>query len=373
MTERPEPMIGMGKIGIGMIGCGMIGQIHADGIAKLVDDGVARAVVGADPSPDARAGAQRNAGFERMTDDPHEVIEDPEVDAVMICSPTRTHPELVRAVVEAGKPMLCEKPLATTFDAVREMCDAVEASGLVAQVGFHSRFHPLVREVKAIVDDGRMGRVIAYTVRDDQYWPTGDVVPGHSSWRSQREHSGGGALLEHSIHAADVCNWLFGRPTEVFAKQRSLFGYDVEDAAALTIDHESGVIGNLVTVFHGGRGREERRIEVFLEGGAVELTHDFVVGASEDSFLVHAADAPPERIDPAALRAAHFAAMGVDRPDVFFYLYVADRAWVESVRAGVPAHPGVADAFEAHLLVEGAYRSADQDRPVALDGLRRGN
>jgi len=352
-----------------MIGCGMIGQIHADGIAKLVDDGVARAVVAMDPSAEARAAARRNGGFERMTDDPLDVILDFDVDAVLVCSPTRTHPELVAAVVDANKPLLCEKPLATSFDAVRDMCRMVEASKLTAQVGFHSRFHPLVRELKSIVDDGRLGRPIAYTIRDDQYWPTGDVVPGHSSWRSQREHSGGGALLEHSIHAADVCNWLFGRPTEVFAKQRSLFGYDVEDAAALTIDHETGVIGNLVTVFHGGRGREERRIEVFFEGGAVEVTHDFVVGAREDSFLLHAADAEPEHIDPAELRAAHFAEMGVSRPDVFFYLYVADRAWVDAIARHGPGRPGFADALDAHALVELAYRSARTGSPQRRDEL----
>ncbi|MFN8035840.1 MAG: Gfo/Idh/MocA family oxidoreductase [Acidimicrobiia bacterium] len=359
------------RVGIGMIGCGMIGQIHADGVAKLADDGVARAVVAADPSAEARAAAQRNGGFERTTDDPFEVIDDPGVDAVMICSPTRTHPELVTATVAAGKPLLCEKPLATTFGDVRAMCGEVERSGLVAQVGFHSRFHPLVRELRAIVDDGRLGAPIAYTVRDDQYWPTGEVVPGHSSWRSRRAEAGGGALLEHSIHAADVCNWLFGRPTEVFAKHRSLFGYDVEDAAALTIDHETGVIGNLVTVFHGGRGREERRIEVFFEGGAVEITHDFVVGAAEDSFLVQAADEPPARMDPAALRAAHFAAMGVTRPDVFFYLYVADRAWTDCVRAGRPASPGFREAFAAHVLVEAAYRSAANGRVARFDTVAR--
>ena len=112
----------------------------------------------------------------------------------MITSPTSTHRDLVLAAVNAGKPLLCEKPLATSLGVVEEMCDAVVHSGLPAQVGFHSRFHPLVVEVQRLVSDGELGRAMGYTVRDDQYWPTGQVVPGHSSWRSDRAQAGGGAF-----------------------------------------------------------------------------------------------------------------------------------------------------------------------------------
>ena len=127
---------------------------------------------------------------------------------------------------------------------------------------------------------------MGYVLRDDQFWPTGDVVPGHTSWRSQRAHAGGGALLEHSIHSADLLNWMFGPVAEVYAKRRNVFGYDVEDTAACTIEHTSGVLGTLLSIFNGVRGREERRFEVFFEHGAVEVTTDFLVGAPEDSFLV---------------------------------------------------------------------------------------
>ncbi len=91
------------------------------------------------------------------------------------------------------------------------------ASGVTAQVGFHSRFHPLINELVRLTASGELGAPMGYTLRDDQYWPTGDVVPGHSSWRSQRAHAGGGALIEHSIHSADILGWLFGRATNVFA------------------------------------------------------------------------------------------------------------------------------------------------------------
>ena len=350
MAQRP--------LRIGLIGCGMIGQIHADGLRKLADDGEIVAAVAADPSAAARRAVLRNCPFLVERADPHDVIADPDVDAVMITSPTATHRDLVLAAVAAGKALLCEKPLAPTLAEVQEICAAVAASGVTAQVGFHSRFHPVMARVRAVVASGELGRPMGYVLRDDQYWPTGDVVPGHSSWRSQRAHAGGGALLEHSIHGADILCWLFGPARHVHARSRSVFGYDVEDVAAVTIEHESGVVGTLLSIFNGVRGREERRLEVFFEQGAVEATTDFVVGAGEDSLLLQRPDRPPERPDLGSLREQHFTRLGLGRRDFHFYTYPADRHWVRCATRRQPASPGFEDALVAHRLVDAAYRSA---------------
>jgi len=210
---------------------------------------------------------------------------------------------------------------------------------------------------------------MGYLIRDDQYWPTGAVVPGHSSWRSERSAAGGGALIEHSIHSADIACWLFGPVRTVQAQTRSMFGFDVEDVAALTITHDSGVVGTLLTVFNGVRGREERRVEVFLEAGAVEVTTDFVVGASEDRFLIHRPDEPARLLDSAVLAEAQFTAFGLPRRDFVFYTYPADRAFIEAVRRGEPPAPTFDDARRAHQLVEAAYRSAATGEAVAVTSL----
>ena len=280
-----------GAIGIGQIGCGMIGQGHAYALRLLAEDGDIRPVAAADLSLEAVESAQRICPFDRIGTDAYAVINDPDVQAVAIVTPTTTHLDLVRATLEAGKPLLCEKPLATDFATVREMCELVAASGTTAQVGFHSRFHPVINELRALVESNELGRPMGYVLRDDQYWPTGDIVPGHSSWRSERAHAGGGALLEHSIHSADILSWTFGPAARVYARTRNVFGYDVEDAAACTVEHASGVVGTILTIFNGVRGREERRLEVFFEQGAVEVTTDFLVGAPEDSFLIQRPDA----------------------------------------------------------------------------------
>jgi predicted dehydrogenase len=203
-------------------------------------------------------------------------------------------------------------------------------------------------------------------LRDDQYWPTGQVVPGHSSWRSDRAQAGGGALLEHSIHAVDILCWVFGPVRSVQAHTRHVFGFEVEDVATVMIEHESGVVGNLLTVFNGVRGREERRIEVFLESGAVEVTTDFIVGADEDGFLIQRPDRRAVRLDLAGLRDEHFTRLGIDRRDFLFYTYIADRAWVNAVKGGGPVSPAFEDARRAHRVVDAAYRSAAAGELVQL-------
>jgi scyllo-inositol 2-dehydrogenase (NAD+) len=352
MTRERQPLR------VGLVGCGMIGQIHADGLRKMAEDGEVVARGAADPSEQSRTATARNCPFEYMTDDPWRVIEDPDVDAVMITSPTSTHRDLVLATLATGKALFCEKPLAPTFGEVRELCAAVAATTCSAQVGFHSRFHPIINELHRLVASAEVGHPMAYTLRDDQYWPTGAVVAGHSSWRSERAQAGGGALLEHSIHAADIVCWLFGPAVRVSAHTRAVFGYDVEDVAAVTVQHASGVVGTILSVFNGVRGREERRFEVFFEGAAVEATTDFIVGAVEDSYLVQVPDGAARRPDLDALREAHFAALGLPRRDFVFYTYPADRHWVRSAERGEPASPGFDDALRAHELVDAAYRSA---------------
>lgn len=351
-------------VGIALVGCGSIGQIHADGLAKLAHDGEITPVIAIDPSADAIEAANRNCRFETTSTDPADAIGHPDVNAVLVTSPTSTHVEVVRAAIAAGKAVLCEKPLAPEFADVRAVCAEVAASELTAQVGFHSRFNPMFVHLRHLVDAGAFGDVLGYMLREDQFWPTGAVVEGHSSWRSDRRQAGGGALLEHTIHGCDIVSWLFGQAKSVSARTRSLFGFGVEDIATAHVEHEGGVTGTITTVFNGVEGREERRLEVFFTNATVELTGDFIIGAVEDRLTIHRPRADPEHVDLVALREALFDRLGVRRRDFIFYQYLADRSFVHAVRDGLEASPGFGDALSAHALVEAAYRSADTDGTV---------
>jgi myo-inositol 2-dehydrogenase/D-chiro-inositol 1-dehydrogenase len=361
-----------GPLQIGIIGCGSIAQAHAAALRFVAQDGLVSTVALADPDT---AGRDRVAGIlgstARVYGDGYDLIEDPEVEAVVLISPTRFHHDYIAAVARAGKPLFTEKPLAPTYAEACDIVDIVHGAGLPTQVGFQSRFHPLYRHALKLLDEGRFGAPMAYVLRDDQFWPTEAVVPGHSAWRSLRAEAGGGALLEHSIHSCDLVSWLFGPARRVYATTRAVFGYDVEDVAALTIEHESGVVGTLVTVFNGVRSREERRLEIFLERASVEITSDFIIGAPEDSFLIHQADAErAEQLDTNQMRREAFATDGFD-PDrqVFVYQYFAHRSFVAAVRGGTPPSPGIDDALRAHQIVEAGYRSAAAHQPVDLSQL----
>src|SRR3954451_9295953 len=354
-----------------MVGCGSIGRAHAVAFRLLGDDGVAALVAAADPDP---AGVERVAqiagSIERRYEKSIELIEDPDVDAVAVIAPTRFHRELIEAVCAAGKPVFTEKPLAPAYDVVVDIVDAVERSGVPAQVVFQSRYHPIVRFLRDSVTDGRFGASMGYVIRDDQFWPTGAVIEGHSSWRSQRAEAGGGALLEHSIHSCDIACWMFGPVRRVYARTRHVFGYDVEDVAALTIEHESGVVGTLITIFNGVVDREERRVEVFFEQAAIEATTDFVVGAPEDSLLVKRTSGPAQRVDCAELARTTVTRDGVDVDRPFYvYQYLAHRAFASALAVGATPSPGVRDALAAHQVVEAAYRSAATGDSVSTSEL----
>ncbi|HVM64728.1 MAG TPA: Gfo/Idh/MocA family oxidoreductase [Acidimicrobiales bacterium] len=357
---------------VGIIGCGSIARAHAAALRFVADDGLVRTVAVADPDAAGMARvAQILGGVDRTYPDGYQLLNDPEVDAVVLITPTRFHRDYIAAGADAGKPLFTEKPLAPTYPVVREIVDLVRASNLPVQVGFQSRFHPLYRHAHGLISGGDHGAPMAYTLRDDQFWPTGAVIPGHSDWRSVRAEAGGGALLEHSIHSCDLVSWLFGPARRVHATTRAVFGYDVEDVAALVIEHESGVVGTLLTVFNGVRAREERRLEIFLEQASIEITTDFIIGAPEDSFLIHRADAPDaERLDVGQLRRVTIAADGFD-PDreVFVYQYFAHRAFAAAVRDGMAPSPGIDDALRAHQIVEAAYRSAASRQPVEISQL----
>ncbi|MGZ6978182.1 MAG: Gfo/Idh/MocA family protein [Acidimicrobiia bacterium] len=360
------------RLRVGVIGCGSIARAHAAALRFLGDDGLVVTVAAADPDA---AGIDRFeaivGGLARRYSDGRELIRDPDVDAVVVVTPTRFHLEYIVAVAAARKPLFTEKPLAPTYREVVEIVGAVTNAAIPVQVGFQSRFHPLFRRAESMITGGAHGAVMAYALRDDQFWPTGSVVEGHTDWRSRRAEAGGGALLEHSVHSCDIVSWLFGPVRRVYCATRNVFDFDVEDVASLTIEHENGVVGSLTSVFNGVTHREERRLEIFLERATVEITSDFVIGAPEDRFLIHRADQErAERLDVERIRHQAFASDGVD-PDreVFVYQYFAHRAFAAALADGRRPVPGIDDALHAHQLVEAAYRSAARTTPVDLSEL----
>ena len=253
---------------------------------------------------------------------------------------------------------MCEKPLAPSFAKV----DVAGGGGGGFGGGGPGRLPLPLQPARAprCIAGGRLvtlGAPLGYMLREDQFWPTGAVVAGHSSWRSDPAQSGGGALLEHTIDGCDLLIMMFGPARIGVGPHRFLFGFGVEDMATAQVEHGTGCIGTIATVFNGVEGREERRLEVFFERGTVEVTGDFIVGAVEESMTIHRPGWRAESVDLDALRRERFDADGVGRRDFIFYQYLADRSSSAPSGTGEPHVPAFSTCSR-DALVEAAYRSA---------------
>jgi myo-inositol 2-dehydrogenase/D-chiro-inositol 1-dehydrogenase len=185
------------SVGIGVVGAGLMGGSHIRTIATDVSRAEVLAVCDFDG---ARADeAAREAGGARVHRDPHELIRDAEVDAVLIASPAETHEGLVLACLEAGKPVLCEKPLATTAAAGFRVVEAEDAVGRrLVQVGFMRRYDPGFADMKATLDSGSLGAPLAmHCVHRNPNVPPTFTSEMHTT--------------EALIHEIDQARWLVGQ------------------------------------------------------------------------------------------------------------------------------------------------------------------
>jgi len=226
------------------------------------------------------------------------------------------------------------------------MVAAVEAAGVVNQVGLVLRFLPSFRWVRHLVRDPRAGSVLAAVFRDDQYIPDQGVYG--STWRTDAARAGRGTLLEHSIHDVDILRWLLGPVAAVTATAREVHGHPrIDDATVARLDFASGVSATLASVWHDMLERGSlRRLEVVCERLFVALEGDFVGPvrwrfAGEDEHVLAGDDlavAVAEAGDTATTNSA--------------------TAFLAAVRDGTAARPAMAEALPAHRVVDALYASA---------------
>jgi predicted dehydrogenase len=161
-----------------------------------------------------------------------------EVDAVIVCSENRDHLRDVSAALEGGAHVLCEKPIAKTVSDAEAMIRAAESAGRELRIAFPTRFLPAVRKARELVASGAVGRVLAVNATNH------GQVPG--GWFLVPERSGGGAVMDHTVHVADTLRWMLGvEAVSVYAEVGSFFGAEVvEDAGILTLELEGGRVAD---------------------------------------------------------------------------------------------------------------------------------
>ena len=206
------------RLGIGVIGFGWLGQAHSRSLLRvptLFSDRVYDPVlVSVSDTLSARVDEGIGAwGFTRGSVDPRAVIEDPEVDVVWIAAPNMFHVELVQAVVAAGKPVFCEKPVGGRPADVLAAYRAARDAGVQSGVGYNYRWAPLVRHAKAMIDAGLIGELTNYRGRFFSMYGADPL--GVNSWRFKLEEGGYGVTSDLLSHAGDMALHLAGPITRV--------------------------------------------------------------------------------------------------------------------------------------------------------------
>jgi len=191
-----------------VIGAGTIGLLRAQSIKA---NAATELLAVADPLMQQAEGAVAGSGAKAVTDW-RAALEVPGVQAVIVSSPIQFHEEAVVAALQAGKHVLCEKPLSNTVDSCRRMLDAARRSGVTLATGFNHRYYPSIKFLKQAIDAGRIGRVDHLRV----FGGHDGLHNFRADWQYKAPVSGGGAMMDVGIHMTDLARYVLGEVAEVY-------------------------------------------------------------------------------------------------------------------------------------------------------------
>ena len=192
---------------VGVIGVGGIARTHMPGWAASED---AEVIAGSDISQEALQKWGEANGVSKLSTNVDDIINDPDIDIIDVCTPNMYHAPLSIAALEAGKHVICEKPLAPTPDEIKKMIAARDASGKMLMTAQHFRYHGNSQALKAEIDAGSLGDI--YHARSWMLRRAG-FLPGPGFVLKQ--HSGGGATIDIGVHILDLTLWMMGNPNPI--------------------------------------------------------------------------------------------------------------------------------------------------------------
>ncbi|MFZ1880593.1 MAG: Gfo/Idh/MocA family oxidoreductase [Gaiellaceae bacterium] len=234
-------------IGIGMLGYAFMGKAHANAYRTLAymtwpPPLMPRLVSLAGRDETAVADAASRYGFERHVSDWRELVADPDVELFDNSGPNNLHAEPTIAAAEAGKHVLCEKPLGRTADESYEIWQRVAATGVKHMTAFNYRFVPAVRLARQMIEAGELGEIQHFRGRYLQEW--GSTTD--DAWRFHADAAGSGALGDLGAHVIDLARYLVGEIDAVSAETRTFFpGREVDDAFEAVASFTGGAVGTI--------------------------------------------------------------------------------------------------------------------------------
>ncbi len=334
---------GRTRLGVGLIGLGRLGRVYARDLASRIPE--TRLVAVADTNAAATDEVARQYDVAGAYTDPERLLDDPQVEAVVIASPTHTHRELVVAAAERRRPVFCEKPPALSLSETVAMKEAVERSGIFFQMGFMRRFDTGYAAAKRRVEEGALGTPVVFksTSRD----------PHRTTLEYADPRSSGGMILDMGIHDFDLARWFMGevRTVQTLAGtlaypelktvgdiDNAIVGLRFADGRLGVVDlSRNGVYGyDIATELLGTQGT--LRIGYLRETPLLVLTKGTVAHDTVPFFMERFANAYTSQLQ-------NFAA---------------------NVRGGRPAPITIEDGIEALRIALAAHRAYETGRPVEV-------
>ncbi len=369
-------------------GTGFIGKVHARSVRLA---GAELAGVAAS-TPETAQAAAAELGADRAFDSAEELVRDPGIDVVHICTPNHLHLPLAEAALAAGKHVICEKPLALDAAGAQRLVDAAADSGSHAAVPFVYRYYPTVREARERVGSGKTG---ALRLLHGTYLQDWLLTPDDDNWRVD-EHLGGAsrAFADIGSHWCDLAEFVSGHritrlcakmltavPERLSAPGRQAFVADggggearpvtTEDAALVQFETDGGAIGSVV-VSQISAGRKNR-LWIELDGAEEALAFD--QEQPEELWSGRREAVTILRRDPVTLSpaAARFAFLPSGHPQGYadcFDAFVAD--FYDSVGSGaaVEGMPTFSDGLRAALITDAVLTSSHEERWVDVAASR---
>lgn len=254
------------KLHVGIIGAGRIGRVHAETLAFRLPEAIAVSI--ADIDLEAAQLVAARCGIPKITSDYSEIIADPAVDAVLLCSSTDTHADIIVAAAKAGKHIFCEKPIAHSLEEIDLSLAAVNAAGIQFQVGFNRRFDSNFKRVRQAVKSGEIGEPhLMHIVSRDPAPPPISYI-----------RVSGGIFMDMMIHDFDMARFLIGDEVE---EMYTVAGVMVDpeigkagdlDTAVVVMRFRNGVIATIDNSRKAVYGYDQR-VEVFGNNGKIETAN----------------------------------------------------------------------------------------------------
>lgn len=243
----------MSEIGVGLVGYKFMGRAHSNAyrqVAHFFDvDPKPRMVAIAGRNEAACRDAAEQLGWDGYETDYHRLVARDDIGLVDVSTPGYNHPEIVIAALQAGKHVLCEKPLANTLEEAQDMLTASRKAGTISMINFNYRRVPAVQLVKRLIDDGRLGEIRHFRAQYLQDWILDPEFP--LVWRLNKELAGSGALGDIGAHITDLAMYLIGPITEVVGSMETFImerPIEVESTGGSGLTAQSGAEMGEVTV-----------------------------------------------------------------------------------------------------------------------------